>query len=291
MMSNPPLVSVICLCYNHEKYVKEAIQSVLDQNYQAVQLIVLDDGSTDQSAATIRSIISHHPSIQFLVNEINQGYTKSLNKALSYASGEFIVDLAADDILLPSRIDEGVNALLQAGTKYGVNFSDAELISEQGISIGFHSDKYPHHSIPEGDVYAPIISRYFICSPTMLFRKKVIEQLGGYDESLAFEDFDFLVRASREFYFCYSPKALVKRRLVPFSMSQKQFSRGNAQRLSTLRVCEKIEKLNRTAEEKNALKKRVRYEILLSLRMFDFNLALAFLQFYFRLSSPKTMLV
>ncbi len=291
MMSNPPLVSVICLCYNHEKYVQEAIQSVLDQSYPAVQLIVLDDASTDQSVTAIRSMIANHPSINFVLHETNQGYTRSLNKALSYASGEFIVDLAADDILLSSRIEEGVNALIKGGTKYGVNFSDAEIINEQGISIGFHSDKYPHYTIPEGDIYKEMISRYFVCAPTMLFRKKVIEQLGGYDESLAFEDFDFLIRASREFYFCYSPYALVKRRLVPSSMSQKQFKRGDAQRLSTLHVCEKIEKLNRTEEERMALKKRIRYELFLSLRMFDFNLAFNFLQFYFRLSSPKTMLV
>jgi len=73
-------------------------------------------------------------------------------------------------------------------------------------------------------------------------------------------------------------------------MSEKQFERGNEQRMSTLIICKKIQKLNRNKEEENALRKRVRYEFLLSLQMLDLSLAIEFLKFYFRLSSPKTML-
>jgi glycosyltransferase involved in cell wall biosynthesis len=285
-----PRVSVLCLCYNHAQYVEEAIQSVLAQTYQSIQLIILDDGSDDESVAIIKKNISFKNEITFLVNETNQGYTKSLNKALSKATGEFIIDLAADDILLPDRIAEGVKELEKAGSTYGVNFTDAYLIDEQGKEIGKHSDKYAHVSIPTGDIYKDVIHRYFICSPTLMFRKQVIEYIGGYDETLAFEDFDFIIRASRSFQFCYTPKPLLKKRLLPTAMSQRQFRRGSDQRVSTLRICQKIEKLNRTQEEVKALKRRVRYEIVLSLKLFDFSLAVDFLKFYLRLSSPSTML-
>jgi hypothetical protein len=160
-----------------------------------------------------------------------------------------------------------------------------------GSALRLHSDQYPHESIPQGDVYKDIIDRYFICPPTMMFRKSVIDHLGGYDETLAFEDFDFFVRSSREFYFCYTPKVLVKRRLVQSSMSSKQFQRGNEQRWSTFRVCQKIDKLNKSEGERGRLKNRIRYELLVSLRMFDFKLALAFCRLYFRLSSPSAMLL
>ena len=290
-MINNPLVSVLCLCYNQEKFVEEAIQSVFNQTYPFIQLIVLDDGSSDGSAQTITRFLGDKASVVFLINETNQGYTKSLNKALSYATGEFIVDLAADDILMPTRVEDGVSALIKAGTKFGVNFSDAEIIAEDGHFVGVHSEKFPHQSIPQGDVYKDIVRRYFICPPTMLFRKSVIDHLGGYDDSLAFEDFDFLVRAARDFHFCYTPLPLVKRRLVSQSMSQKQFRSGDPQRASTLRVCEKINKMNKTIEEVEAFKKRIRYEFLLSVKLGDFSLAVKFFRLYFRLSSPSTMLL
>ncbi len=289
-MIDYPLVTVLCLCHNQEKFVEEAIRSVLTQSYPSIQLIVFDDGSSDKSVKTISQFLKDKPSVLFHVNETNQGYTKSLNKALSYASGEFIVDLAADDVFMPTRIEEGVRALMKAAPKYGVNFSDAEIINERGLFLGFHSDQYPHLSIPQGDVYKDLVMRYFICPPTMLFRKSVIDHLGGYDDSLAFEDFDFLVRAARDFHFCYTPLPLVKRRLVSQSMSQKQFRRGNPQRVSTFRVCEKINKMNKTIEEVEALKKRLRYEFLLSIKLGDFSLAVKFVRLYFRLSSPNNRL-
>jgi glycosyltransferase involved in cell wall biosynthesis len=290
-MINNPLVSVLCLSYNQKKFVEEAIQSVFNQTYPFIQLIVLDDGSSDGSAQTITRFLGDKASVVFLINETNQGYTKSLNKALSYATGEFIVDLAADDILMPTRVEDGVSSLINAGTKFGVNFSDAEIIAEDGHFVGVHSEKFPHQSIPQGDVYKDIVRRYFICPPTMLFRKSVIDHLGGYDDSLAFEDFDFLVRAARDFHFCYTPKPLIKRRLVDQSMSQKQFRKGDPQRASTFRVCEKINKMNKTIEEVEAFKKRIRYESLLSVKLGDFRLAVKFFRLYFRLSSPNTMLL
>jgi glycosyltransferase involved in cell wall biosynthesis len=290
-MINNPLVSVLCLSYNQKKFVEEAIQSVFNQTYPFIQLIVLDDGSSDGSAQTITRFLGDKASVVFLINETNQGYTKSLNKALSHATGEFIVDLAADDLLMPTRVEEGVSALIKAGTKFGVNFSDAEIIAEDGHFVGVHSEKFPHQSIPQGDVYKDIVRRYFICPPTMLFRKSVIDHLGGYDDSLAFEDFDFLVRAARDCHFCYTQKPLVKRRLVDQSMSQKQFRKGDPQRVSTFRVCEKINKMNETIDEEEALKKRIRYEFLLSVKLGDFSLAVKFVRLYFRLSSPSTMLL
>ena len=288
-LSNP-LVSVLCLCYNQKSFVKEAIDSVLNQTYRPVQLIILDDGSTDGSADEIARCIVAKPEIIFIRNQENIGYTKSLNKAWSHVKGEFTIDLAADDILFPNRIEEGVADFKNRSPQFGLQFSDAELIDARGDLMGKHSDKYPHASIPQGDIYKEIIQRYFICPPTIMFRKSVLDRMGGYDGSLAFEDFDFLIRASREYFFCYSSKALVKRRLVKNSMSEKQFERGNEQRMSTLIICKKIQKLNRNKEEENALRKRVRYEFLLSLQMLDLGLAIEFLKFYFRLSSPKTML-
>src|SRR5690606_13761265 len=197
-----PVVSVICVCYNQGRFVSEAITSVLRQSYPRVQLVVVDDGSQDNSVEIIRACVDDHPEIAFLPLSENSGYCKAFNEALRHATGAFVIDLAADDILAPDRIKKGVEALQAAGEPYGVHFCDADWIDETGKHLFRHSDRFPHDTIPEGDVYRALIERFFICSPTMMFRREVIERLGGYDESLAYEDFDFWIRSSRDFYYC-----------------------------------------------------------------------------------------
>ncbi len=273
-----PLVTVICLCYNHEQFVQEAIESVFQQNYFSIQLIVVDDCSSDKSCAVIRKLIKDRPDVVFIANDENKGSCKSFNLALKVAKGEYLIDLAADDVLLPDRIAIGVAALEKAGPEYGVQFTDAEIISENGSHLYLHSKKFPHDTIPQGDIYKNLIERYFICSPTMIFRKEVIDYLNGYDENLTFEDFDFWIRSSRSYKYCYHPQALLKRRVVSSSMSHKQFNNGNPQRWSTLMVCKKVKSLNRNKEEDHALRRRLHYELLLSLRMMDFKLAFEFLK-------------
>jgi glycosyltransferase involved in cell wall biosynthesis len=272
----PPRVTVICVCYNHARFVTEALDSVINQTYPNVELIVIDDGSTDGSGKLIKKWMANHPEATFILNGKNLGYCKTFNKAYQLSKGKFIIDLSADDLLMPNRIEEGVKILEKAGEDYGVAFSDAQYMDEQGNPIRLHSEKFPHETVPSGDVYKEVIQRYFICSPTMMFRKSVLDLLNGYDESLAFEDFDFWIRASRNFKFVYSSSVLIKKRVLTTSMSAKQFERFNPQRWSTLEVCKKIEKLNRTKEEGGALKRRLHYELGVSLKSLDFKLAYSF---------------
>jgi glycosyltransferase involved in cell wall biosynthesis len=271
-----PLVTVICVCYNQSRFVNEALDSVVNQLYSNVELIVIDDGSTDGSGKVIKKWMVNHPEATLILNGKNIGYCKTFNKAFRVARGKFIIDLSADDVLMPSRVEQGVRLLNQSGEEYGVTFSDAQFIDEQGNPIGLHSEKYPHETIPQGDLYREVIKSYFICSPTMMIRKIVLDELEGYDEALAFEDFDFWIRASRNFKFIYSPEVLVKKREVATSMSRQQFKRSNPQRLSTLEVCKKIKLLNRTENEHQALKKRLIYEVGISLRSLDITLAYSF---------------
>ena len=272
----PPLVTVICVCYNQARFVTEALDSIINQTYSNLELIVIDDGSADGSGKVIKQWMGHHAQATLIMNGKNIGYCKTFNKAYKISKGEFIIDLSADDVLLPTRVEEGVGLLKNAGEDFGVAFSDAQYIHEAGDPIKLHSEKYPHATIPSGDVYKDLIERYFICSPTMMFRKAMLDSLGGYDESLAFEDFDLWIRASRNFKFIYSPAVLVKKREVMSSMSAKQFERANPQRWTTLEVCKKIKLLNRNRKEADALRRRLRYEIRVSLRSLDFRMAFAF---------------
>lgn len=277
-----PPVSVICLCYNQSRFVKEAIISVMDQTYANVQLIVVDDASTDNSVSMIEECRKQYPQMLFFPLTENVGNCKAFNFGLRHAVGEYIIDLAADDVLLPDRVSKGIEALSEAGANYGVHFTDADWIDRDGAFLYRHSHRFPHDSIPQGDVYKDMIERFFICSPTMMYRGETIRSLGGYDESLAYEDFDFWIRSSRRYLYCYTPEVLVKKRVVKDSMSQKQFSFRSRQLRSTYRVCEKIVELNRKKDEQRALGKRIRYEISVCIRLLAFRLALKYFVLYLK---------
>lgn len=265
-------VSIICLCYNQARFVEEAINSALQQTYHNVELIVVDDGSQDGSAAVIREKLRAWPEVVFIPLPENTGNCRAFNQGLAHATGDYIIDLAADDVLLPGRVAEGVKALQAHGVTYGLNFTDAAWIDDAGSLLHLHSQRFPHNKVPQGDVYLPLITRYFICSPSMMFSRLLIDSLGGYDESLSYEDFDLWMRGARAFRFCYIPHVLVRKRVVRGSLAKKQFTRRDRQRYSTYRVCEKILEMNRTRAEQRALHQRIGYEMKQCLKVLDLQL-------------------
>jgi glycosyltransferase involved in cell wall biosynthesis len=260
-----PLVSVVCLCYNQARFVEEAIRSVLTQTYPNIQLIVVDDASTDGSAAIIKDVVSRHPSIEPLLLQVNLGNCRAFNRGLALAKGEFIIDLAADDVLMPDRIERQVEFFSTCDASCGVVFTDAIYIDAQGKFLRAHYaylfSKGLLKKIPEGDVYRDVLTRYFICSPTMMVRKKVMDDLHGYDEALSYEDFDFWLRSSRTYQYAYLDCRLTKVRRNTQSMSSGWYRQGDRQLHSTYLVCKKALMLNRSEEDHRALAWRLKYEL------------------------------
>ncbi|HYI77517.1 MAG TPA: glycosyltransferase [Chryseolinea sp.] len=282
-----PKVSIICTCFNHEHYVVESLQSVLGQSYKNYELIVIDDGSSDRSAAVIENFQRQHPQFTFIKLERNEGICKAFNTGFNVSNGDFIIDLAADDVLLPDRVERGVELFKTLDNSYGVIFADAEWIDAHGNRLFLHSQKYPHDTIPQGDIYKDLIERYFICSPTIMFRKSVIDTLGGYDETLTYEDFDFWIRSSRIFKYRYQPNVLVKKRKLKDSLSHNQFKILNKHSYSTYKVCSKILELNRTDVERDALRRRIQYEIRQSIKTLDASLAYKYFLLWLKNNSRK----
>jgi glycosyltransferase involved in cell wall biosynthesis len=264
-MITRPLVSVICLCYNHRRFIHEAVQSVLKQTYPHIELIIVDDASADDSIAVIHEILSNHPAIKFLSLKTNLGNCSAFNKGLALASGDFIIDFATDDVMLPDRIQKQIDFFSLLPTDYGVVFTDAIYIDDAGELLYLHyTDLYKKGlltSIPEGDVYADILCKYFISSPTMMVKREVFDRLGGYDENLAYEDFDFWVRSSRFFKYGFLNEALTKVRRLHTSMSTGWYKPGDPQLHSTYLICRKANKLNHTEKERKSLVMRMRYEL------------------------------
>lgn len=266
-------VSIICVCFNHKSFIEDSIESVLKQTYKNFEIIIVDDASTDQSDVKIQEIVKEHPEIKFIRSEKNLGVCKAFNSALAHVTGDYIIDLAADDMLYPDRLENGITLFQELTADYGVIFSDAEWVDEDANHLYFHSENFPHRSIPQGDIYRNLIDLYFICSPSMMFRKEVIEKLKGYDETLSYEDFDFWMRSSREYKYLYDRQVSVKKRKVKNSLSRQQYKAFNKHGYTTYRVCEKILALNRTEEERRALQRRIFYEVRQSIKIMDFSLA------------------
>jgi len=260
----PVKVAVICLCYNHEKYVQEAMESVLFQTY-ITELIIVDDASTDNSVEKINECISLHSDkeIKSLFLKENIGNCKAFNQALKMTEADYIIDLAADDVLLPNRVAEGVRNM-EANLQIAINFTNALYIDKAGKELKSHfkvgQDGKTVELVPDGNLFHHILERYFVCSPSMMYRASYLNEIGGYDEGLAYEDFDIMLRLSRNHPFSYTDEILVKKRVLPTSMSKKQYKKGNQQLISTLRVVEKAYGMIRNKEEKRALLKRIIYE-------------------------------
>lgn len=298
-MHSTPLVSIICLCFNQKKYVSEAIRSVLSQTYKNIELIVVDDGSTDGSQEEIKKTIGG-TEIVFLELPQNLGNCAAFNIGFKKSKGQFIIDLAADDMLLPPRIELGVNDFSNASEKTGVHFSDAFLTDEKGniVSTHYRRDKNGQlvEEIPKGNVYSHLIKKYFISPPSMMVKREVLEELGGYDENLAYEDFDFWIRSSRDHKYIFNSAPLVKKRNIADSHASGQREILNKHQKSTYLVCEKIFNLNKKPDEFLDLIIRCKYEIKQCLITMNFHLIPNYVRLisnsraaYLRLSSPSSI--
>jgi glycosyltransferase involved in cell wall biosynthesis len=275
-----PLVSVICISHNHESFLEEAVLSVINQTYEHIELILVDDGSNDHSPRIIRDVVKKYPRLIPVLLPTNIGNCKAFNTGLKKAKGDFLIDLAADDLLLPDRIRKGIDCFNKKGDAYGVNFTDAEYISASGHTIAYHykRDKQGHlmEEVPEGSIYKELLERYFICTPSMMIRRKVFEQLGGYDERLSYEDFDFWIRSGKITNYCYTDKILVKKRVLKGSLSSRQYKKESKMLQSTYLVCLKAEKINQSEAEIKALVLRAQFEFRKALFSGNFKVAMNF---------------
>jgi glycosyltransferase involved in cell wall biosynthesis len=244
--------------------VEEAINSVLHQSYENIEIIAIDDCSSDNTQMILRDLDQRYTQVRVILLDTNVGNCRAFNLGLSRVQGDFIIDLAADDVLLPDRIRDGIHEFNKYGPEYGVNFSDAAYINSSGDITGYHYKRDRNgrliSTIPEGNIYRDLLARYFICTPTMMTRKSVYDQLEGYDEALYYEDFDFWIRSGKITKYCYTDKVLVKKRVLDDSLSAKQYQSNSQLLRSTYKVCLKAEKMNESDEDRQALVQRVRYE-------------------------------
>lgn len=194
-----PLVSVIMAAYNAAEHIGEALESVLAQQWRPLEVVVVDDGSTDATAEIVRGY-----SEVVYVQQENQGPSAARNSAVEHSSGDFVANFDSDDLLPPTRIGDQVGYLL-ANPEVGAVFGRQEWLN---------APEWMARDSVYGDVDGIPLS-------SVMFRRNVFFELGGYDTSFVHgEDMDLLVRMrERGIEYRVMPEIVLYRRYQPSSLT------------------------------------------------------------------------
>lgn len=212
-----PLVSIICACYNQSEFVIESLESVKNQIYKNVEIIIWDDCSKDDSVSKIEQWIGENKDLKitFVKNKVNKGICKSLNECFRLSSGKYLQLLALDDILLPDKITRHVEILENSKENEALVFSDAFLIDNnsklfQNKFISLHKHYY---SLKTENYFDELLEGNFIPAMSILYKTSIFKTIGLWDEDLVFEDYDMLLRIAKEYDFIFDEITTVKYRL------------------------------------------------------------------------------
>lgn len=195
-----PLVSVILPAYNHEKYVAKALDSIVQQDYENKELLIINDGSSDNTHEVISNWIDNHKHILPInyVNRENRGISATLNELISRANGKYIAGMSSDDYLLERSLSLRVEHLLAHPDKNAV-FGNYIVIDENGRLIHPNGIKELYKgntnkfSAPEGLKFE-MLRNFSIAGPVLMFERNIFNIIGTYDESLKIEDWDIYLR-------------------------------------------------------------------------------------------------
>ena len=185
-----PLVSIVIPCYNHQDYVQECIQSVIDQDYQNIELIIIDDGSSDNSVQKIEEMINvcQQRFIKFeFRHRPNKGLCATLNEALDKCEGEYISSIASDDIMIYNKTSVQVNYLEKNTNSIGV-FGGVGIIDEQGTII-----KKSVKSAKKYTFLDILLHNHTLPAPTNMCRAKDLKK-HKYSTELKIEDWDMWLK-------------------------------------------------------------------------------------------------
>ena len=202
MTSDSPLVTVIIPSFNHELWVAEAIDSVLNQTYPNKELIVVDDGSTDSSASVIEKYAKQNL-LTAIYKQQNLGQSHSLNLALRIARGDLVCFLPSDDWFLPTKLAIQVERFLSLSSEYGVVYGKGYNCCRDTLALS--PTNLP---VYEGDIFPKLLSiGNFIFPATPMFRKSVFIDY-AFDESFMAEGESIYVKIAQSYKFSYVDEPL-----------------------------------------------------------------------------------
>lgn len=229
-----PEVSVVMAVYNGEKYLREAIGSILSQTFSDFEFIIIDDGSTDKTAEIIQS--SKDPRIVYVSNDTNKGLSYSLNRGLDLAKGEFVARMDADDMSLPERLERQVDFMKQ--------HPDIAVCGSFVKTFGENRKEFVHtYWTSSEDLRASLLWNTSLAHPSVIMRISALNVHHlHYDENdLHFEDYALWVKMAKYANIANLPEVLLLYRMHTKSVSSSNTSRQKEGASSVRRV--QLEKL------------------------------------------------
>lgn len=215
-----PLVSVVIPACNAEVFIAKTLESVLSQTYQNIEIVVVDDGSSDKTAEIVTSFAQKDNRIR-LLQQSNAGVAAARNLAIEKSTGEYIAPIDADDIWYPQNLEKQVQCLLESEPSVGVVYSWSLDINQEGLLTGGF-----YNSTIAGKVYKALIYKYFMGNASSsLIRRVCFQKVGGYNCKLkaenaqGCEDWELFLRIAEHYQFKVVPEFLVGYRQIPSSMS------------------------------------------------------------------------
>ena len=203
--TNRPMVTVVITCYNYGHYLAGCLKSVLAQSFTDYEIILVDDGSTDDSDLVVQPFLVDHR-LRY-IKQVNGGQANAKNRGVKEARGEFIAFLDADDLWEPDKIEKQLT--LFRNSRVGVGYTRQRFIDEAGNSI--QRPRRPKTMQPQrGQVTYPLFMDNFVPFSSSMVRAECFKTLGCFDESLAMGiDWDLWLRFSTRYTFDYLDEPLL----------------------------------------------------------------------------------
>lgn len=238
-MGKPSSVSVVIPAYNCAAYLPAAIESVLHQTYAATEVIVVDDGSTDETG----DVLARYPKV-IAIRQKNGGLSHARNRGIEVARGEYIALLDGDDIWPETKLAEQVS-FMEAHPEVSVLFGDARRFADNGWTeptlftrYGLNAAFFGHDYLVV-DALRKLLAMNFIPVGTALVRKKCLMEAGLFDENFRrVEDWDIWLRIALRAQFAYSPRVWKLKRTHETNLS----NNTEAMALSAIAVMEKLQR-------------------------------------------------
>lgn len=207
------LISVVIPAYNAERFVADAIASAISQSHDTIEVIVVDDGSTDNTAGIVEKIAAGDARVRLVRTGARGGAAKARNHGVRLAKGELVAPLDSDDLWAPDKLERQLEALREGGPEVGVVYCWTSAIDEAGRVLA----PLWRPRCETGDVLGLAIVDGLIGNASVpLIRRRVLDEVGGYCESLQLgEDWDFHMRAAAVTRFGLVKAPLVGYRLWP----------------------------------------------------------------------------
>lgn len=278
-MSFKPLVTVVCTCHNQADFVIKSLNSVINQSYKNIELIIVDNASSDNSVQIIENWLLPYNDILFIKNKINSGNNTSFNEAVKVSKGDFLIDLAADDVLLNNCVEKQIKTF-ELNMDIAIVYGNAEIIDENDKHLYYYFDVNENLKIKNPLIknlsYEKILENSAnMNSVSGMMNATVFKTIGGYDNELYYEDLDYWLRISRNYQITFIDDILVQKRKLINSQLTKMYEKSDYSKkmnYSTYKILLKAFKMNVSKKEYKALLKKIHFNIIHNFKLFNFSL-------------------